>query len=329
VHRITAGKLRLEFGDLDLAAIVRSTVDSMLPEVSEKGIRMRNRIGPGHVLISGDSARLEQVLRNLLGNAAKFTPPGGEIRVSLKRSGGCAEVRVRDTGEGISAQLLPLIFERFRQADPLMSHAHGGLGLGLAIARQLVELHGGTIRAESPGRGAGATFTVSLPLVAESNSRRRPAAAANGALARQANALAGVTVLAVDDEPDGLEAVQQLLDGVGATTIVAGSTDEALASFKKRRPDVIVSDIGMRGRDGYELLRAIRALPVAKGGRVPAIALTAYATVEDRDRALGAGFQLHLPKPVESARLIGAVASLSRRPAAAPPGAKRKPGRKK
>jgi two-component system CheB/CheR fusion protein len=328
VHRITAGKLRLEFDQLDLAAIVRSTVETMLPEVREKGIRVRNRIEPKPLHILGDPARLQQVLRNLLGNAVKFTPRGGEIRVSLKRSGARAELRVRDTGEGISAQMLPLIFDRFRMAEPLASHAHGGLGLGLAIARQLVELHGGTIGAESAGKGVGATFTISLPLVARSKVLRRRRAPAKGAPVHEERSLAGVTVLAVDDEADAREALQHLLDGVGATTIVAGSTDEALVSFKKRRPDVIVSDIGMRGRDGYELLRAIRALPAGKGGGVPAIALTAYSTLEDRDRAMGAGFQLHLSKPVESARLIGAVAALVSGSAATSAGAQQRRAKK-
>ena len=307
VHRITTGKLRLERVDTDLAEVVRSTIESMSPEAREKGLRLVRQLGSTPALIHGDPARLQQVLRNLLGNAIKFTPKGGQIRVGLRRKGAAVEVRVCDTGEGIGAESLEHVFDRFRHADPLTSQAHGGLGLGLAIARQLVELHGGAIRAESPGKGAGATFTVALPRLVGKHATRRAAAAPRGAPQLKPRALAGLLVLVVDDEANTREAVRRLLESAGAKTNLAGSTNAALASIRKQRPDVIVSDIGMRGRDGYELLRAVRALPASRGGRVPAIALTAYATAENREHALRSGFQMHLAKPVEPGRLLAAV----------------------
>lgn len=307
VHRITSGKLRLELAEVELAEIIRAAVDSMALAAREKQIQIERDSAPAPVLISGDPARLQQVLGNLLGNAIKFTPNGGAIRVALHRTNKRAEIRVSDTGQGISVARLGHIFERFRQADPLTSRSQGGLGLGLAIAKQLVELHGGSLTADSPGEGAGATFTVSLPLA-----QRNTTASRAPVLAAEENpsSLGGVLVLVVEDDPDAREAVRLVLEYAGAETMVVGSTDEALDAFGRRQPDLILSDIGLPGRDGYSLVRAIRALPSGRGGRVPAIALTAYAASEDRERALSAGFQTHLAKPVESARLIAAVAAL-------------------
>ncbi len=326
VHRISSGKMRLDVTTANLAEILRSVVDSMAPAATEKDVRIVREIEMTPVLVSGDPARLEQVLGNLLGNAIKFTPKGGEIRVVLSRSMTHVELKVCDTGEGISAAVLPHIFERFRQDDHLTGYSHGGLGLGLEITKHLVQLHGGTITAESPGKGGGATFTVSLPSLEREGTTRTPTTSSKGAVERPPS-LDGILVLVVDDEPDTRAALRLILEEADAVTMVVGSADEALHAIKRRRPNVIVSDIGMPGRDGYELLRAIRVLPATQGGRIPAVALTAYATSEDRDRALRAGFQVHLAKPVEPAKLISAIASLASHTRPIPTGRRR--GREK
>jgi two-component system CheB/CheR fusion protein len=326
VHRISSGKLRLELSEVNLAEIICSVVDSMAPAAMEKEIRLNREIDPALALVSGDAARLQQVLANVLGNSIKFTPKGGEIWVVLRREGTRAEVIVKDTGEGISAAGLPHIFQRFRQADPLTSRAHGGLGLGLAIAKDLVELHGGVIHAESPGKGAGATFTVSLPLVARRKTTDHPTVLVGRQAEEKSSSLDGVLVLIVEDQLDAREAVRHVLEEAGAETIVVGSTDEALTAFRQHQPDVILSDIGLPGRDGYDLVRSIRALPRERGGRVPAVALTAYSTSDDRDRALSAGFQTHLAKPVEPVRLIASLVALVSQ---TPPRSRRGRGKKK
>ena len=330
VHRISSGKVRLELCEVDLALILSTVIDSMAPSASEKGLALEREIELAPAPVSGDPARLEQVIRNLLGNAIKFTPKGGRIRVALRRKDAQVELRLSDTGEGISAAALPHIFERFRQADPLSSHSNTGLGLGLAIARQLVELHGGAISAESPGKGAGATFRVALPLLMAESVPRAPRVLAKPSAAPASVSLAGALVLVVDDEPETREAVQRVLEEAGAETNGVGSTDEALESLQLQQPDVVLSDIGMPGRDGYEFVRALRALPANRGGKLPVLALTAYARTEDRARALAEGFDGHLSKPVESDKLVAALAALLAQKAA---GAKRtkpksEPGKK-
>jgi PAS domain S-box-containing protein len=307
VHRISTGKMRLELTEVDLAEVARLVIDSMAPVAAEKEIRIERKIGSAPALMFGDPARLQQVLGNLLGNAIKFTPRRGTIRVTLRRRGARAEVAVSDTGEGISAAALPHIFDRFRNAERPSSGSQIGLGLGLAIARQLVGLHGGSLTVASAGPGHGSTFTFSLPLLADKKATLRPL---KWAAEEVPVSLGGVLVLVVDDQRDAREAVCHVLQEAGAKTIAAGSADEALETLRLQRPDVILSDIGMPIRDGYDLLRSVRALPAERGGSIPAIAFTAYAGSDDRDRAMSAGFQIHLAKPAESRTLIGAIAAL-------------------
>jgi two-component system CheB/CheR fusion protein len=321
VHRIASGKLRLELAEIELSALIRTVVEALTPMAAEKAIRLHCQIDAARTPMSGDPTRLQQVITNVLENAIKFTPQGGEIRVSLHKVGTNAELVVTDTGEGIQAEDLDSLFESFRLADPLTSRSHGGLGLGLAIAKQLVELHGGTIAAASPGKGGGATFTISLPLLAGKLLAIASPTALPGRL-KDTDVLNGILVLVVDDDPDTREALRWLLERAGARTIVVGSADAALTAFQKERPDVIVSDIGMPGLDGYQLVQAIRAFTPEQGGRVPAIALTAYAAAEDRRLAARAGFQAHLSKPLDPEKIIAGVAALATQ--AATPDAKPK-----
>jgi CheY-like chemotaxis protein len=259
--------------------------------------------------VSGDVARLGQVLRNLFDNALKFTPRGGRIGVELKRQGGRAILIVSDTGQGISHEALSHIFDRFRRPDTSPGTGHRGLGLGLSIVRQLVELHGGTITAASPGEGHGANFTISLPLLASASSPPLMPSSPDASVS-----LGGIKVLVVDDEFDQRLPISTILKQAGAEVVSVGSANEALASLRDGLPDVILSDIGMPEKNGYDLLRSIRALPSKSGGRIPAIALTAYGAPEDRERAFDAGFRIHLAKPVDSAVLLAAVAELARGP---------------
>lgn len=307
VHRITYGKVRLALSSVDLGGITRSLVESMTPASLEAGIAIELELAADSVLVSGDPARLQQVLRNLLDNALKFTPRGGRVRIGMRRREGCAEVSISDTGQGIAPEALPHVFELFRQPDPARSARRGGLGLGLSIAKHLVKLHGGKLTAASPGAGQGATFTVSLPLLIL---EVPPPVVLTEA--PHPVSLAGVQVLVVDDEFDQREPLGLVLELAGAEVIAVASTDEALDALRVGLPDVIVSDIGMPDRDGYDLLRSVRALPAKRGGRIPAIALTAYASAEDRARTRAAGFQAHMGKPVESTELIAAVATLAR-----------------
>ena len=308
MNRIVSGKVRLEVQPVDLVNVVEAAIEVVRPSLEAKGVHLRQRLGPLNATISGDAARLQQVAWNLLANAVKFTPRDGTIDVRVQRVDSHVELVVRDTGIGIEAGFLPQMFDRFRQADASTTRSHGGLGLGLSIARQLVELHGGSIRAASDGPNQGATFVVSLPLDAV----RRPSAqaAAGGSAPAVAIDLHGVNIVVVDDEPDARVLLDEMLRGCGATVHAAASASEALSLVEALQPDLVLSDIGMPERDGYQLIEDVRKLAPDRGGKTPAIALTAFARSEDRARAMAAGYQVHLAKPVEPDELLAAVGSL-------------------
>jgi PAS domain S-box-containing protein len=318
VSRAISGKLRLDVRPIDPNSFIEAAVEAVSPAAGAKGVRVQKVLDTGLVTVSGDPVRLQQVVWNLLSNAVKFTPRGGRIQVRLERVNSQVEIAVSDTGVGIDPEFLPYVFDRFRQADGTTTRAHGGLGLGLSIVRHIVELHGGTVRAESRGEGQGATFTVLLPVAPvyapeSSEGRVRPAAWDTPPAFDSPERLDGLRVLVVDDEPDTLEMLKAGLGRCGAEVATAGSAAEALAMLSESPPDLLISDIGMPDEDGYALLRKVRALATERGGRVPAIALTAYARAEDRMQALRAGYQMHVPKPVELAELAAVAASLARR----------------
>jgi PAS domain S-box-containing protein len=301
VSRIVTGKLRLELRPTDLAPLVDASVDALRPAAEAKGLTLRSRIDV-NAMVLGDPDRLQQVIWNLLANAIKFTPPGGAVQVSLERHGPGAVVSVTDTGDGISADLLPYVFDRFRQGDASVTRPHGGLGLGLSIVRHIVELHGGKVQASSEGQGKGATFSVQLPLRAIGRERERHPSLAN---------LAGLRVLVVDDESDARELVVRTLSQRGANIAAAGSTGEAIRMLDEFNPDVLVSDLRMPGQDGYALIRHVRAL--GGGADLPAVAITGVVQPEERRRALTAGFQSFVPKPFQEHALVDAVRRVSRR----------------
>jgi signal transduction histidine kinase/ActR/RegA family two-component response regulator len=315
VSRIISGKLRLDVTTVDLPTVVENAIEALRPAILAKGVILQPTVDPLATPILGDGERLQQVIWNLLSNAVKFTPRGGRVQVAVRKRDSAVEIVVRDTGQGIDPAFLAHAFERFRQADGATTRAHGGLGLGLAIVRHLVELHGGTVLAESAGEGKGSTFTVSLPispLRAAPIERPPPVRLIGfGPELRCPPELAGVRVLVVDDEPDARELLAAVLAPCKAEVTTAASTAEAFALFQERRPDILVSDIGMPGEDGYALIRKVRSLPAIAGGRTPAVALTAYARMEDRTRTLLAGFNMHVPKPVEPSELLIVLASLN------------------
>jgi PAS domain S-box-containing protein len=318
VSRVITGKLRLDLRAVDPNAFIESAVEAVRPGAESKGVRVQKIIDTGGSYVSGDPVRLQQVVWNLLSNAVKFTPRGGLVQVRLSRVNSHVEIAVSDTGAGISSEFLPHVFDRFRQADQRITRQHGGLGLGLAIVRHLVELHGGTVKAESEGEGRGSTFTVMLPVAPfysgkDATARVHPAARDTLPAYGCPDRLDGLKVLLVDDERDTLEMLRVGLSHCGAEVSTAGSASEALEAISSSAPDVIISDIGMPEIDGYEFIRRVRALPPAGGGRVPAVALTAYARTEDRLQALRSGYQMHVPKPVELAELVAVIASLARR----------------
>jgi signal transduction histidine kinase/DNA-binding response OmpR family regulator len=319
VSRIITGKLALDFHPVEVSSIIEATIDTVRPMAEAKSIRVEPMLKTSHCMVSGDPARLQQVVWNLFSNAVKFTPEGGHVEVGLMCDERHVELEVRDTGQGISAEFLPYIFDRFRQADGTTTRKHGGLGLGLAIVRHLVELHGGTIRADSDGDGHGATFTLSLPLAssaqASSNGTTQPEAT-DGEEPHslvKSTVLEGLRILIVDDEPDTRELVQEVLGRQGAEVRTSGSVSEALRTLAGWQADLLISDIGMPSEDGYELIRRVRKLDTVQRGPLPAVALTAYAGAEDSKRALAAGFQTHLAKPVDPKALIAAVARLTGR----------------
>jgi PAS domain S-box-containing protein len=317
ISRIITGKLRLEVRPVELAPMIEAVVDGLRPAADARSINLQTALDSRISPICGDPDRLQQIIWNLLTNAIKFTPKGGNVQVRLERIDSHVEITVSDTGQGIAAELLLHVFDRFRQSDSSNTRRHGGLGLGLSIVRQLVELHGGTVAAESPGEGEGTTFKVILPVRSvhpESNDveKTRPMIGGNTPTDRQPW-LNGLRVLVVDDEQDARELVEVVLTGCGAEVVTVGSAGEALEEMERQPFDVLVSDIGMPEMDGYALISKVRQLPAECGGRIPAAALTAYAGVEDRMRVLEAGYQMHIPKPVEPAELTTIVASLAER----------------
>jgi len=318
VSRIVAGKLRLDVRPTDPNTFIDAAVEAVRPAADAKGVHLQKIIDSAAVSVAGDPVRLQQIVWNLLSNAIKFTPRDGRVQVRLERVDSHIEVIVSDNGQGISPEFLPHVFDRFRQADQKASRQYGGMGLGLAIVRHLVELHGGTVQAMSAGEGKGATFTVLLPITAiyhvdNAGGRVHPAAKDLLPPADCTDRLDNLRILVVDDEHDTRELLREGLEYCGAQVTLAASAAEALETLQKEPPDILISDIGMPVEDGYELIKQVRNLGKENGGRVPAIALTAYTRVEDRMNALRAGYHMHVPKPVELAELVAVAASVVRR----------------
>jgi signal transduction histidine kinase/CheY-like chemotaxis protein len=316
VSRIMTGKLHLEVAPVDLQAVIRAAIDAIGPEAQARELQIIEHVDAAEAAVNGDAHRLQQVVWNLLSNAVKFTEPGGAITVRLVRADDGFQVCVTDTGEGIAEQDLPFVFDRFRQADASTTRHHGGLGLGLAIVRYMVELHGGSVTASSPGVGQGATFTVYLPSPGVSG---RPALTEGTAAVRderepsvstRRRPLSGRRVLVVEDNDDTRELIVEMLEAAGASVTAAATSRNAFDAFTNALPDAVVADIGLPGEDGYALMRRIRALPGNAGGFVPAVAVTAYVRMEDRKQALAAGFQQHVAKPVDPVQLVDAIASM-------------------
>ncbi|HEX8185090.1 MAG TPA: ATP-binding protein, partial [Blastocatellia bacterium] len=319
VSRIITGKMRVDVAPVDLASVIEAALDTVRPAARAKEIRLEPALDPAVGPVPGDGARLQQVIWNLLSNAVKFTPRGGRVEVRLQRLGSYAEITVSDTGHGIKQEFLPYIFERFRQADSSISRAHSGLGLGLAIVRHLVELHGGRVSVASGGEGQGATFKVKLPIAIAQDSGRVSHSDEKGDQFMPAQALSfechpalrGLRVLVVDDDLDARTLFKSILERCGAEIISVSSADEAHGALESGKPDIVVSDIGMPVEDGYAFIRKVRAKELREqDGRLPAVALTAHARIEDRLQALSAGYQAHLAKPVEPAELVAVIASL-------------------
>lgn len=315
MSRIVAGKLRLDVQTVDLREVVCNAITSIEPAAHAKGVKIHSVLDPLAGPMRGDVNRLQQIVWNLLSNAVKFTPKGGDVQVALERVNSHVEIVVTDTGQGIDPAFLPYVFERFRQADASTTRRFGGLGLGLSIVKHLTELHGGNVRVKSPGPGMGAKFTVELPLMvmqsgAEETPRRHPSSDIPSETP-DFPSLEGISVLAVDDDPDAREIIKAVLESCGARVDVAAGAAEGLALFQRNRYDVILSDIGMPEEDGFAFMRKIRELERQNGARTPAAAFTAFARTDDRIRVLRAGYQMHLAKPVEPVELAAAVASLA------------------
>jgi len=324
VSRIITGKLRLELEPVDLSRVIDAALDSVRPAADAKGIRILLMLDRNAGPLVGDPDRLQQVAWNLLSNAIKFTPQGGSVEVRLGQREGQAEIAVEDSGAGIRPDFVPYVFDRFRQAESSTTRMHGGLGLGLSIVRHLVELHGGTVAVESRGEGQGSTFTVRLPIRLgvdgglpgglpgmPAERRRHPGGDVPDVMSSQL--LAGLRVLLVDDEADTRDLLVTALEQCGAQVTAVANVPDALAALDRERPDVLISDIGVPGEDGYSLICKLRARSADQGGNLPAAALTAYARSEDRIRALSAGFQTHLAKPIDPAELVATIAALAGR----------------
>jgi signal transduction histidine kinase/ActR/RegA family two-component response regulator len=314
--RIVAGKLRLEKQLVRLQSVVPAAVDVIMPAATAKGVTVRTTMNPTTPQVNGDPDRLQQVVWNLLSNALKFTDAGGTVDVRLDVQGNGARISVSDNGQGISPEFLPSVFERFRQNDASSTRRHGGLGLGLALVRELVELHGGSVRAASPGINKGSTFTIDLPTVVSAEVLQVESARHDGDQDGNAS-LVGVRVLVVEDEPDARELAVMALEHRGAQVTAVPSSSAGvsaiLSSSPYALPHVLVSDIGMPEENGYDFIKRVRALDPNQGGRIPAVSVTAYTTPKEIDRALAAGYQLHVPKPMDPAALVKAVAKLVRR----------------
>ena len=308
VSRIVSGKVSLDLRKVDLASVVEAAIQSLLPAAQTKGIRLTTAYGSVEGVVMADKDRLQQVVWNLTSNSLKFTPKGGRVHITVQRANSHVEIAVADNGQGIKPDFLPFLFERFRQADASTKRKHGGLGLGLSIVKQLVEMHGGEVRATSPGEDKGTTFTVSLPVMASHPAplqESRPVTPQEG---ERQESLRGLRILLVDDEPDSLSLVRRVLTAKKAEVLAFDSAVNALSAIESFNPDVIVSDIGMPEMDGYEFVERVRTLPNCT--KIPAIALTALARSEDRTRALTAGFQTHIAKPVEARELVAMVRSM-------------------
>jgi signal transduction histidine kinase len=313
--RVISGKLGLQLQKVDIARVMGTALDSVRPAAAGRGVELSAQLDADVPAIYGDPTRLQQVVWNLLSNAIKFSAPGSYVQLTLKALGGAVRIEVADGGQGIDPRFLPHVFEPFRQQDASSSRAHGGLGLGLAISKQLVELHGGRISAHSEGAGRGAKFTVDLPVgsAGAAGSARGNARRLDGDVPFRAPPhLRGLLVLVVDDDDDARHLTTSILEDCGCDVVTAASAAQALAKIAERVPDLLLSDIGMPGEDGYELIRKVRALPRELGGDIPAAAITAFARPEDRRRMLNAGYSIHLPKPVEPGELVAVVSTLSR-----------------
>jgi CheY-like chemotaxis protein/two-component sensor histidine kinase len=313
VSRIITGNLYIDLHPIEVAPVVQTAINVVRPTADAKGIRIEAQIDNMPAVISGDANRLQQVIWNLLSNAVKFTTSGGRVMVKVTQANAAVEISVTDTGQGIAREFMPYVFDRFSQADSTTTRHHGGLGLGLAIARHLVEIHGGTIRAASRGVGEGATFTITLPLIESGVKTAEPAPAVDTNLAHASPMLSGVNVLLVDDDSDTLSLMAMALTRRQATVTAVSSAGEAIQAIRQKRPDVLVSDIAMPDEDGYGLIQKVRSLENGETQSIPAVAITAYAKEEDRDRALSSGFQIYLAKPVELTELVSVVARAARR----------------
>ena len=318
VSRIITGKLRIEARPIKLEPIINAAIETLQLAADAKGITITLAFNEDAGVVAGDPDRLQQIIWNLVANAIKFTPQNGGLKIELRRVDSQVELVVSDNGIGIDKEFLPHVFERFRQADSSRTRKHGGLGLGLAIVRHLVELHGGSVSAESPGEGMGTRVTVRLPLstladsTAEEQSTEIIEAPEPREIPMEPADLAGLRVLLVDDEPDTLDVLRAILNQFGATVRGASSTDDALETFLQWKPDVLVSDLGMPGEDGFALIAKVRALTAEQGRDIPAAALTAHVREEDRAQAIAAGYQTHIKKPVDPTRLAAAVAHLGK-----------------
>jgi signal transduction histidine kinase/CheY-like chemotaxis protein len=317
LSRVTSGKMRLEFKPVEMRAVLHGALDAVRPAADAKGIRIQTTIDPEASTVTGDERRLQQIVWNLLINAAKFTPRGGHVQLGLHRVTAHVQIVVSDTGQGIAPEVLPHVFERFRQADSSSTRAHGGLGLGLALVKHLVELHGGTVTADSAGRGQGATFVVTLPAssatVPVETVPPPPATVSSVEVRPQIVRLDGLNVLVIDDDRDSLALGEALLTAAGANVRTSISATEGLNMLQHWHPDVLISDIEMPGEDGYSLIRKVRAQSDVDGGATPAIALTAYGRPQDRERCLAAGFTMHVSKPVDPGEFTAVIAAVAHR----------------